>query len=235
MDRARKELEDAKRLSDLGVLAATVAHELRNPLGVIKTAVYNIKRKKQNEVFDNHIKNIEKKVAESEQIIRNLLSYAQIKMPNFAEIEVISILEECLNHSRTKYAKYAVQVEMDYNCSKDEKLQVDPLHLTEVFTNILDNAYQSLSASQGLIKIVVDYDKKEGKCCIYFHDNGLGIDKKDFPSIFDPFFTTKSKGTGLGLTVCNQLINLHDGEINITSTKREGTTVVVILPIKQKL
>ena len=75
------ELERSKRLSDIGTLAATVAHELRNPLGVIRTAVYNIKRKAKNEALESHLSNIQKKVSDSDRIINDLLFYARIRLP----------------------------------------------------------------------------------------------------------------------------------------------------------
>ncbi|MFH1645514.1 MAG: PAS domain-containing protein, partial [Candidatus Omnitrophota bacterium] len=98
-----KELENAKRLSDLGAVSATLAHELRNPLAVIKTAVYNIRKKGNNANSDLHLINIDKKVLESDKIIGNLLNYSRIKAPIYEKIDINSVLDECIADCRIRY------------------------------------------------------------------------------------------------------------------------------------
>ena len=231
--RLQKALEDARRLSDIGILAATVAHELRNPLGVIKIAVYNIKMEKKDPLLDGHLANIDKKISESDQIIKNLLSYARIEIPRFENIAVLDVLNESVAHCKEKYSKWEVTVEIKHNCKKSDEIFADPLHITELFSNILDNAYQAFSHSKGRIEIVLDYNKKADTLGMSFKDNGAGVEKQDLPKLFDPFFTKKSKGVGLGLTVCKQVVNLHRGKIDIKSTKGKGTVVYATLPIKR--
>ncbi|MBI4651377.1 PAS domain S-box protein, partial [Candidatus Desantisbacteria bacterium] len=89
--KAQKDIQDATRLSDIGTLAATIAHELRNPLGVIKVAVYNIKRKTPGDMIDDHIDNINKKIGECDRIIKNLLSYSHIKISNYENIRIMDV------------------------------------------------------------------------------------------------------------------------------------------------
>ena len=113
--KTQKELIQAQRLSDIGTLAATVAHELRNPLGVILTAAYNIKRKRQNQALDKHIANIEKKVAESDQIINNLLSYSRIKMPHYEKILIYNLLDECINFTQNEFFKHQVSISKKFD------------------------------------------------------------------------------------------------------------------------
>jgi PAS domain S-box-containing protein len=227
------ELERAKRLSDIGTLAATVAHELRNPLGVIRTAVYNLRRKNQNGLLLSHLANIEKKVLESDQIINNLLFYSRIKMPNYERINVRSLLEECLVNTRNRFQKWDVTVSAAFEALRDEYLEADTLQISELFNNVLNNAYESFNEKKGKISIAAGKDDK-GNCRISFRDNGPGIDPEDLERLPEPFFTRKSKGTGLGLTVCYQIVNLHSGEIGIYSEKGKGTTVIVSLPVKRK-
>jgi len=235
LDRTQKQLEDTKRLSELGTLAATVAHELRNPLGVIRTALFNIKNKVTSDVIDKHIKNIEKKIVESEHIIKNLLTYAQIKVPHYQKVSVVKVLNECLHQCRKKYAHYDVNVKVTKKQGrKNVCIEADPVHINELFNNILDNSFQSLKNKRGHINVVMDCDQKEDKCIFTFSDDGIGIERDQLPNIFDPFFSTKPRGTGLGLSVCNQLVNLYSGEINIQSRKGEGTTVTLRLPVKKK-
>lgn len=101
---AQLDLEQAKRLSDIGVLAATVAHELRNSPATINIAVSNIKRKAKNPDLDKHLRNIEKKIAESNQIINNLLFYSRIKSPSYEKVNIMSIIEECVNVAKKTVA-----------------------------------------------------------------------------------------------------------------------------------
>ena len=232
--KTEKKLVDAKRLSNLGALAATVAHELRNPLSVIRTAAYNIKRKRRNPSIDKHLANIEKNVSESNQIINNLLFYARIKIPHFECINIIDILNESIVSVKERYNTRKVRVHRRFKSIESLSIEADPLHLKEMCVNILNNAYDAvITKGMGQIGIKAVWDDKD---CIQicFKDNGEGIKKKDLKYVFDPFFSTKSKGTGLGLTVCKQIIHLHAGQIKIERPKGGGTTVILILPIKQK-
>ena len=229
---AQAELDKAKRLSDLGTLAATVAHELRNPLGVIKTASYNIRRKRKNFFLDKHLDNIEKKILESNQIINNLLSYSRIKLPTYEKIEIYDILNECTAFTKRRFYKQNVSIVKKILPTKKKLIEADPLQIREIFNNILTNAYQSISNNKGRIEIVTR-DVGKNSLEISITDNGIGIDEKDLQKIFEPFFTRKSKGTGLGLTICNELVKLHGGKIDINSKKGEGTTVTITLRIKR--
>lgn len=229
-----KQLEDSRRLADIGTLAATIAHELRNPLGVINTASYNLKIKiGDNENLTKHIINIEKKIAESSQIIDNLLSYSRIKMPNYAKLAVFSVLNDGLVYCRIKYAGYGVEVKINSgNCPKDLVIEADFVQITALFSNILDNAYQAFADKKGRIDISVDCDKEKGVFNIVFADNGCGMEKDQLMKAFDPFFTTRPRGIGLGLNVCQQIVNLHFGSIDIKSKKGEGTSVYISLPVR---
>ncbi|MGA1824288.1 MAG: ATP-binding protein [bacterium] len=232
--RAQKELEKAKRLSDIGTLAATVAHELRNPLAVIGIAAYNIKRKRHNPFVDKHLDNINKKIAEGEQIINNLLSYSRIKMPDYQEIQVYHLLYECINDKNKIFHKKHIQIESKFESIKNIFIEADPFQFKEIINNILDNAYHSCQENKGIIEVRADRsDKKMLRICC--KDNGSGIEKNDLSEIFKPFFTRKSKGTGLGLTICHELINNHGGTIGIESEINQGTTVIIDLPTERAL
>lgn len=230
----RKKLEDAKRLSDIGMLASTIAHELRNPLNVIRLAVFSLRANRKDLAHDRHLNNIEKKIMESDKIIRNLLGYSRIKMPDFEQINIIQVLDECIAHCKQRYATYSVTLIKKYLCRKCIILNADLLQISELFSNILDNAYQSFPSKKGRINVTINCNRKKGFFSIDIHDNGIGIDEKDMPNILEPFFTKKSSGIGLGLSICHQIIKLHDGEIKITSKKGSGTTVKIILPLKKE-
>lgn len=227
-------LHQAQRMSDIGTLAASVAHELRNPLGVIRTALYNIKRKQTTGDLSRHIANIEKKIAEGDQIINNLLTYSRIKSPQYEPVQIFTLLEECLTHMRQAVERETAEVEIRYPAFPSVEMEADPVQLREIFNNLLNNAYQALQNKDGVIQVESKQEAADG-LEIMIQDNGCGIDPEDLERVFDPFFTTKSKGTGLGLTICKELVHLHGGQISISSRKDAGTEVTVFFPLKRRV
>ena len=227
----QKELSKAKRLSDIGTLAATIAHELRNPLGVIQIACYNIRKKRENSIIDKHIDNIEKKVSESARIIDNLLNYSRIKMPSLENTNLYNIITESLESLGGMNNKTGIQIIKKIDDIKELTITADPLQLKEVFNNILNNAYQAFPENKGKIEITSEVIENK-KITIKIKDNGTGISSDDLDMVFKPFYTNKSKGTGLGLTICYELIDLHEGTIKINSKEGKGTTVIIELPIE---
>jgi len=222
------ELDRAKRLSDIGLLAATVAHELRNPLAAIQMASYNIKRKGQNPLLDSHIKTIENKIDESEQIISNLLFYSRIKPPRYENVRIYKILLECIELAKKRFIRNKVTLSFDLKPIENTLIDIDPLQIKEVLGNVLNNAYESALSKEGKIEICGQLNKNYIE--IVIRDNGEGIEEGILEMIFEPFFTTKAKGTGLGLTVCKQIIQLHGGSIEIASKKNKGSVVTIRLP-----
>lgn len=225
---ANKVLSDTKRLSDIGSLAATVAHELRNPLGVILSAMYNIKRKNKDPALGKHLANIDAKVAESSQIITNLLFYSRIKKPHREPTDIVGLLEECIAQAEERFEKQEVKLESRLMLLSGRMMNVDAFQMKEVFMNVLTNAYNALPSSGGRLVVEGRYDGSRVRISIC--DNGCGIANEDLKHVFEPFFTLKSKGTGLGLAICKELVGLHSGEIKIESELGKGTTVSVELP-----
>lgn len=230
--KTQSELNERKRLSDIGTLAATIAHELRNPLAAINMAAYNIKRKAQNPLLERHLLTIEKKVSESDQIINNLLFYSRIKIPHYENIDICEIIDECAGVARERCRKAKASVYRKLKLLKGVTVEADPLQIKEVFSNILNNAYDAILNHRGKIELSGERDNRFVR--VRIADNGPGIDGNILNKVFDPFFTTKAKGTGLGLTVCRQILSLHGGAIDIKSQIGKGTTVTVELPINRQ-
>ncbi len=225
--KTQKELKHFSRLADIGTLAATVAHELRNPLGVIHLAAYNLKKEKSELEENKHLINIEKKVWEGNQIIDNLLSYARIKIPHYEDVKLYGILDECVASAQERFGEKGVVVEKKYGADLGS-IEADPNQIREIFLNILNNACQALPPPGGKVQVDVQYEG--GMFKVSVQDNGVGIAPEDMDKVFEPFFTRKSKGTGLGLTICNELVAMHQGKIEIKSRLGEGTVVSVFLP-----
>lgn len=226
------ELMTVKRLSDIGTLASTVAHELRNPLGVIQLAVENMRRKKVSAELDKHFERIEKKVAESNLIINNLLFYSKIKKPNFEKTRIDKVLDESIGTSSAIFREKKAAVDKKYDILRSTVIEADQLQLREVFNNIIGNAFQALPNEGGTIEVTASRDSG-GFVDIVIKDNGAGIRKEDIGRIFEPFYTTKSRGTGLGLTICSELVAMHGGRLEIDSEVGVGTIVRLSLPIER--
>jgi signal transduction histidine kinase len=226
------ELAQAKRLSDIGFLAATVAHELRNPLAAITMAAANIKRKAPIADLGNNLNTIANKIAESNQIINNLLFYSKLRPPKLERIKLSTLLEECIENIE-KQNQNELKIKVQTASIQDMLINADLLQLKEVFLNLLNNAVDAVDEKSGKIELWAETTPAE--IHVYVKDNGTGITTEDLERIFDPFFTTKAKGTGLGLTICNQIIKLHDGHITIESKVQYGTTLLISLPRQVEL
>jgi signal transduction histidine kinase len=213
----------------IGTLAATVAHELRNPLGVIQTAIYNVRRKNKQGNLQKHLDNIENKIEESERIINNLLAYSRIKKPVMKKIHLYNFLTECITTFGAQHCGSGIKIKTELSGLSDVHFTLDPFQIREVLTNVLDNACGALQNMAGEI-IIKGEQVPPDMIVLSVSDNGEGIDSFDLDEVFRPFFTRKSKGTGLGLTISRELINLHGGTIGISSQKGQGTSVRITLP-----
>ena len=227
---AQGQIERAKRLSDIGTLASTVAHELRNPLATIGVAVYNIRRKIKDPELERPLANIEKKVKESDQIINNLLFYSRLKPPEREKVPIYNILKESADEVLARGNK-GVLIAGDIAGLKDIVIDADPTQLREVFNNLLNNAHEAVPKG-GRIDILGVPDRDSVK--IMVRDNGTGIEKEILEKAFDPFFTTKARGTGLGLSVCRQIISSHNGSIWLESEPGKGTKAHVTIPMMEE-
>lgn len=227
-----KKLDQASRLAEIGTLAASVAHELRNPLAAIRTAVFNVRRKTGDRALASHLDNIDKKILQADRIINNLLVYSRISVPRLAAMNICTVIDECLETVQGRYRDHCVSIVKDFQgpC----RMMGDPDQLREVFDNILNNACEALPGGRGTIEVTV----RKGRAAairIDVCDTGIGIAPDDLAHIHEPFFSTKKIGTGLGLPICHKIVTLHNGRIDARSAIGKGTVVTVTLPRKTKL
>jgi len=222
------ELERNRRLSDLGMLAAGIAHDLRNPLGVIVTALFNLRRKNTDPALDRHFDNIAKKVEESERIIRNLLQYARVQPPELEAVDLGALLEERVEAATARYARGTMEVRLEVSSLRGTSLWADATQLGQVVDNLLDNAFQILERDGGRFFI-------HGACdgaytVVRFEDNGPGLPPGEEERIFQPFFSRRSKGTGLGLAISRQIVELHQGTLTAVNLPAGGACFILSLP-----
>jgi signal transduction histidine kinase len=228
----KKKQDQAARLSDIHTLAVALAHKLRNRLGVIQTAIYNIKQKASSPQVDSSIHKIERNVFELSQIITSLVAFTRIEMPSYQRTHIYDILEECLENTQTAFAGWEVTVRKKYDPINGSHIDGDPLQIKEVFTNLLRNAYEALAERKGDVEVNASLDRRSGEMAICIKDNGAGISPDNLAKVGQPFFSTKAEGVGLGLNSCYKIVGLHGGHIEIESECEKGTTVTVHLPQK---
>ncbi len=227
---AHMELERAKRLSSIGTLAATVAHELRTPLGTIGLAAANLGRKAGNPALAGYIEKIQRKVVESNRIISNLLTYTGLRLPRPEIVRLDRIVTEALKTVREKFPRMRIRVTKDLAAVAKTTLAADEVQLLEIFNNLLANAYQAIGGRAGLIEVTGRIEN-DAAAVVTIRDNGKGIDEEEMERVFEPFYSGKKTGTGLGLPLSKELAELHGGSIKIVSAKEKGTAVTVTIPL----
>ncbi|MBF0544300.1 MAG: PAS domain-containing protein [Candidatus Riflebacteria bacterium] len=229
--RLEEQLKRADRLSALGVLAAGIAHEIRNPLTGIKMIVQLLNSEiGTGDPKHEPLKIIQNEIERLERIIVNLLDFAKPSKPQAFEFSLRDILNGCLMLLQNQMSKMRIHLQTDY---PDEIpiLIGDSNQLKQVFLNILTNAIHA-SHPGGIIAIKVE---TSSNCVITsIRDSGIGIKSELLRAIFDPFVTTKEDGTGLGLSVALRIVEEHSGRIEVESAPAQGSTFSVFLPLNTK-
>ncbi|MBI4596095.1 MAG: PAS domain S-box protein, partial [Candidatus Tectomicrobia bacterium] len=229
-------MKQLDRLTILGELMASLAHEIKNPLAGIQGAL---------EVLDEYFgegdfrKEISGEILGQfkrlDKVIMDLLNFSKIRKPDFGLVKIDEILEISLFlvnkqlKEREIHLSQEISPELPFVLADSEQLQ-------QVFLNLLLNAIQAVPES-GLIKVsaATAPEDKEYKDInllrVIIQDNGMGISPENISKIFNPFFTTKPKGTGLGLSIVQNIMAQHKGRIEVKSELKAGTTIILEFPI----
>src|SRR5215831_8805354 len=224
LEKVRRQLVDQTRLATLGQVAGTIAHELRNPLGAVRNAVYYLQRYvvKDNAELAEFLRIIDTEVHTSDQIISNLLEMTRAKQPTFETINLADIAEEVWQRlpQRDNVRCRWVMYPEPFLC------YADAAQLRQVLTNLLTNAVQAL---EGTGEIVISGRRDETWDIITVQDDGSGIPPDVRDHLFEPLFSTKTKGTGLGLTICRQIVEKHGGTLTLGESTC-GAAFCITLP-----
>jgi signal transduction histidine kinase len=194
-------------------------------------AGYNIERKIGSDKISRNLRSIKQKVNESEKIIENLLFYSKLRPPQYEKVRLYDIVNESIRENRVYPAK-----EVCFSLDGMERLrqiiiEADSHQIKEVLVNIIANAIDAID-EHGMITLRGRIKKDRAELSV--SDDGCGIEEEHLNRIFDPFYTTKARGTGLGLTVCRQIITLHKGTMDIKSRKGKGTVVDLSVPLRRR-
>lgn len=226
----RQMLQDNKMIA-VGQLAAGVAHEIRNPLGIIRNYCYVLKTMNDEEAQEQAVQVIEKSAKTAGNIIDNLLNFSRISKKQVQEVYIKKHINSMISLNRGMLKKK--QIDITVRCGEDFQVKMAVESFDMIFINLISNAVDAME-EMGRLTIVVY--RTEDEFYVEVRDTGTGIEEGIMEDIFNPFFTTKSmtKGNGLGLYIVYNEIQKMNGEIKVTSIVGEGTTFKVILPIRME-
>jgi len=234
---SQEQLIQSEKLSSLGQLSASIAHEVNNPLSGVLTYTQLLIKRIESDRFSkesalDYLAKMESELTRSTRLVRNLLDFARQSAPALVETDINEIINRVLEMTAHSAKLSKVEVINDLDPSLP-KLTADPGQLQQVFTNLVVNAIQAMPEGG---KLTLRTSSADGQLKIEVQDTGYGISPENMRKLFTPFFSTKKevKGVGLGLAVSYGIIQRHRGKIEVQSVEGKGTTFTVYLPVHQE-
>jgi signal transduction histidine kinase len=234
MDAANRKLVQAEKLASIGRLAATIAHEIRNPLTSVKLNLQKVAESERlDDVEREHIGLSMEGAGQIEKFIKELLNFTRVADLSLVRFPVEQVLEESIKLLRESLTRKAITVEKKYAPGLPQVL-VDGDKMRQVFLNVLRNAEEALEPG-GRITVTLDLagDAGHKKIRVRISDDGPGIPEKNRDVIFEPFFTTKPSGFGLGLANARKIVEQHNGSIRLARPRGRGTSFVILIPCEE--
>ena len=238
---AQDELVKKGRMEQLGQLTATIAHELRNPLGAVRTSAFLLERKTKDKGLgiEQQIERINKGIVRCDNIITQLLDFSRTKQLQCQPGELDNWLQEVVEEEARKLSS-KVSIELSLGLG-GQQVPFDPSRLQRAVINMINNAAEAMigQGDQAVGKDTVDPKItistfcKDGYVSVRVVDNGPGFTPEAILLIREPLFTTKSFGTGLGIPAIEQIASQHGGRLDIASDPGKGASFTIWLPIKQ--
>lgn len=223
------QLHQAERLAALGEMTAGVAHEIRNPLGIISSTAELLQaRLARYEPQDRLARIIVEESNRLNDKVTEFLDFARPRVPNLRACDLEGLLNRSLEFLQPEIDRLGITV-IHQSGLNSRSLIVDPDLLHQAFLNILLNAIQAMPQG-GQLLVSTSPGPHDRGAEVRFRDTGEGIDPESLKKIFNPFFTTKEKGSGLGLPIVKSIIESHQGAIKIDSAPEEWTEVAIFLP-----
>ena len=229
-----QKLLERDRLATIGEMAAGLAHEIRNPLGAIKGAAEYL----EPESFEDRESAdfLQVIIDESNRlngVVTQFLDYARPFRANFAPTDINNVVQKTVKliAAKEETQNYEIDLRLDENAVE---VSADGEQIKQVLLNLILNAVEATSEVDRPIVVKTRYVAERERLEIRVRDYGEGIHSEALAHIFIPFFTTKSKGTGLGLAVCQRIVNNHGGDIRAQSTVGNGTEFIIRLPLQQR-
>ncbi|RLB29508.1 MAG: hypothetical protein DRH11_15915, partial [Deltaproteobacteria bacterium] len=242
LQQAQDEIIRSEKLASVGRLAAGIAHEIGNPIGIILGYLDLLSSDDlTKEERKDFLTRTETEVTRINQIIRQLLDFSRPSSGKPEQTQVHKVVTKMVNMLKPQPMMEDIKVSLALNAVNDVVF-ADPNELQQVFLNIIMNAADALSekapGGQGDPEkaVVISTENRNSVIEVKFSDNGPGISRDKLAQIFDPFFTTKDpgRGTGLGLSVCYRIVESLGGSIRAESVEGEGMTIMVTFPLIRK-
>jgi nitrogen fixation negative regulator NifL len=229
-----QQLWQASKLATMGELAASVAHELNNPLATISLrAELLVGQLAADDPNRQSLLVIEQEVERMASLVSNLLLFSRRSHQQISTINIVEELKNSLGFINYHLRSHGINVVTDF-ANDLPSIQADTQQLRQVFLNLLTNASDAMPEGGTLTVRAKQQALENGAqaVMIEFSDSGVGVEPEDLPKLWEPFFTTKpeGKGTGLGLPICRRTVEEHRGTIDIESLPGRGATVRIVLP-----
>ena len=225
LKKIQQKLIRKEKLSTIGQISGGIAHELRNPLGVISNSIYflNMKINNKDVKVKKHLDIIKHELNTCNQIISDLLNFTKTESPNLKKVNINNLINHIINDM-----EIPKNIEIEKNFALETlNFFVDQRQIQQAFQNLILNAFQAMPLG-GILEIKTY--KEENMINISFKDTGEGIVEENLKIIFEPLFTTKAKGFGLGLSIVKDIITRHNGMIDVESKINTGSTFIIKLP-----
>ncbi|MBR4741826.1 MAG: two-component sensor histidine kinase, partial [Desulfovibrio sp.] len=232
-----KELHSNEKLASMGRVVASIAHEIRNPLGIIRSSSeLLLKREIKDRGTARILGAIFDEAVRLSQTVNDFLDYARPRKPKQDLVDLATVLKQVFAFLEGEFKQHQIEV---HRSGETEGLFIygDKDLLYRAFYNILVNSEQAMG-EKGSIEVHMEKQKTETgtiEIVVTVHDSGPGIEPGILEHIMDPFFTTKDGGTGLGLPIVRSIITSHEGEIGISNAENGGTLIRLSFPVPKDL
>ena len=236
-NQAERKLRQENKMIAVGQLSAGLAHEIRNPLGLIKNYSYILRDYATDEMFEHSLDVIGDSVQRIDNLIENLLRFSRLSNDQPALFNLEKLLQAIISLERKKLDTQSIALTL--NCAKDLSIRTREEAVKIAAFNLINNAVEAIAESErtdGSIAVTVReiFDISSRVIELEVADNGPGISEEDLEKIFNPFYTTKDTGTGLGLYIVNSEIEKIGGQITAASIPGKGTRFTVRIPDESK-
>jgi len=238
--RLEKRMIHTQRLASLGTMSTGIAHEINNPLAIIKEStgflrmvIESADQIPEKEMLFKGLEKIENSVDRARRITHQLLGYVRKHGHELTSVDIRRLTEDTVALIKQKTQAKKVSVQWEREPEREMLMHTDPFQVRQVLINLLENAVDAVDTN-GQIRLALY--RKEQSVCLEVRDNGSGIAPENMKQIFDPFFTTKpnvaenESGTGLGLFVVHKIMTGLSGSIHVESEPGQGTTFKICLP-----
>lgn len=237
LEESRSQLIQSTKMATIGQMASALAHEVKNPLGIIIQGVNLLERRMDmaNTEQGHAIDAIKKAVSRADNIIRGLLDFSRPSQLELRSASIDEVISDSLSLVEKEIRIKRIKITRNSKSGLPQVL-IDENQIKQVFINLFMNSFHAMK-DEGNLTINTFVGEGNGSLVCEVVDDGDGISKENLLKVFAPFFTTKvaGKGVGLGLSVCKTIIDNHKGKIDIESENGRGTKVIIMLPLVEEV